>query len=267
MTNQIQIYAPKDGAYPLRFGIQAGQLGTVEVFLKARGFQVRALFGPQHGIYGNTQDNMIEWEGFIDPHTGLPVYSLYGENRKPTDVMLEEIDTLVVDLPDVGSRYYTFLWTAKLCMEACAGRNIRMVVLDRPNPIGGLIVEGPLLNPRYRSFVGLSVLPIRPGMTMGELLLMINEKDNIRCSLEVVQIRGWTRDLWFDKTDLPWVLPSPNIPTLDSAIVYPGGCLLEGELRHRLKPKPLLCHQLKRLRHLLLVVPPPIHQAALDSQG
>jgi len=199
----------------------------LDVLLRGKGFRLKALFGPQHGIYGNTQDNMIEWETFNDPRTGLPMYSLYGGTRKPTDEMLEGIDTLAVDLPDVGSRYYTFLWTAKLCLEACARRSIRMMVFDRPNPIGGEIIEGPSLNPEYRSFVGLSVIPIRHGMTMGELLLLINEKDKIGCNVEVLKMSGWGRGYWFDDLDLPWVLPSPNMPTLDAATVYPGGCLLE----------------------------------------
>ena len=200
---------------------------AVDVFLKGKSFEIRALFGPQHGIYGNTQDNMIEWESFNDPLTGLPIHSLYGEHRKPTPEMLEGIDTLVVDLPDVGARYYTFVWTAKLCMEACAGKGIEMILLDRPNPISGQILEGPSLNPGYLSFVGLSPIIVRHGMTMGEMLLMINKRENIGCNLKIVKVEGWKRSMWFDETDLPWVLPSPNMPTLLTAAVYPGGCLLE----------------------------------------
>lgn len=200
---------------------------ALDIFLRGEGFQIVAIFGPQHGIYGHTQDNMIEWRGFMDERTGLPVHSLYGETRQPTERMLEGIDTLVVDLPDVGSRYYTFLWTAKLCMIACAERGIRVLVLDRPNPIGGQIIEGPTLHPWYRSFVGLSVLPVRHGMTMGELLNMINLEENIGCDLEIIKMEGWNRNLWFDDTGLPWVIPSPNMPVLKTANVYPGACLLE----------------------------------------
>lgn len=200
---------------------------AVDVFLRGKGFEIKALFGPQHGIYGNTQDNMIEWESFRDPLTGLPVHSLYGEHRKPTCEMLEAIDTLIVDLPDVGARYYTFVWTAKLCMEACAEKGIGMILLDRPNPIGGEILEGPSLNPHYLSFVGLSPIIVRHGMTMGEMLTMINIRENIGCRLTVIKTEGWKRRIWFDETHLPWVLPSPNMPTLQTAAVYPGGCLLE----------------------------------------
>jgi len=199
----------------------------IDIMMNAENFELKSILGPQHGLYGQTQDNMIEWTGYKDPRTGLPIYSLYGNHRKPTDEMLEGIDTLIVDLPDVGSRYYTFLWTAKLCMEACAKKEIGMVVLDRPNPIGGEIIEGPMLDPCYRSFVGLSVLPIRHGMTMGELLNMINREEEIGCNLEIVKMQGWSREMWFDDTGLPWVIPSPNMPTPDTATVYPGGCLLE----------------------------------------
>jgi uncharacterized protein YbbC (DUF1343 family) len=141
--------------------------------------------------------------------------------------MLKGIDTLVADLPDIGSRYYTFVWTAKLCMEACAGKGIRMVVLDRPNPIGGEIVEGPSLNPAFRSFVGLSPVAVRHGLTLGEMLTLINREEKIGCSLEVIRADGWQREMDFAATGLPWVLPSPNMPTPDTALVYPGGCLLE----------------------------------------
>ncbi|MCE1247660.1 MAG: DUF1343 domain-containing protein [Firmicutes bacterium] len=199
----------------------------VDIIRRGKGFELKALFGPQHGIYGHTQDNMIEWTGFEDKRTNLPVYSLYGEVRKPTDRMLEGIDTMLIDLPDIGTRYYTFLWSAKLVMEACAEKGIRVVVLDRPNPIGGEIIEGPTLQLFYRSFVGLSAIPVRHGMTIGELLVFINEKEEIGCKLEIIKTEGWKRNQWADDLDLPWVIPSPNMPTIESATVYPGGCLLE----------------------------------------
>ncbi len=189
---------------------------------------LRALFGPQHGIRGETQDNMVEWEGFTDPATGLPVHSLYGEHRKPTPEMLAGIDTLVVDLQDVGARYYTFVWTLLLCLEACAGAGVAVVVLDRPNPVGGSVVEGNLPDPAYRSFVGLWPLPMRHGLTLGELARLLVAQVGIDVELTVVPLRGWSRSDLFAATGLPWVLPSPNMPTPTTALVYPGMCLLEG---------------------------------------
>jgi len=192
------------------------------------GVELGALFGPQHGILGQTQDNMIEWEGFTDTVTGLPVYSLYGEHRKPTPEMLADLDTLVIDLQDVGARYYTFIWTMMLCLEACAEAGCRVVVLDRPNPLGGDHIEGSVLNPVYRSFVGLAPIPMRHGLTIGELAQFFVAWGRLDVKLEVVWLEGWRRAMHFEATGLPWVLPSPNMPTLDTARVYPGGCLLEG---------------------------------------
>ncbi len=184
--------------------------------------------GPQHGIRGETQDNMIEWSGFRDPRTGIPVHSLYGEHRKPTPEMLEGVDALVFDLQDVGARYYTFIHTMALAMEACRELDKRFLVLDRPNPINGIALEGPVLDPAFASFVGLHPLPIRHAMTVGEIAGYLNQERGIGCRLEVVRMQGWSREMFFDDTGLPWVMPSPNIPTLDSALVYPGMCLLEG---------------------------------------
>jgi len=195
----------------------------------ARGaVDLRALFGPQHGILGQTQDNMIEWTGFRDPDLGIPVHSLYGEHRRPTPAMLADIDTLVVDLQDVGARYYTFIWTLLLCLEACAEAGKRVVVLDRPNPLGGVAVEGNVLDPGYRSFVGLAPIPMRHGLTIGELAGFFRAWRGLDVDLEVVRMDGWRRAMDFEAAGLPWVLPSPNMPTLDTAYVYPGGCLLEG---------------------------------------
>jgi uncharacterized protein YbbC (DUF1343 family) len=198
-----------------------------DIFKNSDKYELKALFGPQHGIYGTTQANMIEWYDTVDNRSGIPVYSLYGNHRKPVPEMLKDIDTFVVDLPDIGSRYYTYLWTAKLCMEACAENNIRMVVLDRPNPIDGVTMEGPALDREFRSFVGLFEIPTRHGMTMGELLMLIKDAENIPCDLEIVKIRSWKRESYADQTEYPWVLPSPNMPTVDTAVVYPGFCLLE----------------------------------------
>ncbi len=189
---------------------------------------LRAVFGPQHGARGETQDNMIEWEDYRDPRTGLPVFSLYGTARKPTPEMLAEIDVLVVDLQDVGARYYTFIYTLALAMEACRDSGREVVVLDRPNPIGGTALEGPVLNPAFASFVGMYPLPIRHGMTVGELAGFFNREMGIGCDLTVVEMRGWRREMYYDRTGQQWVPPSPNIPRLETAIVYPGLCLLEG---------------------------------------
>ena len=187
-----------------------------------------ALYGPQHGFRGETQDNMIEWEGFTDRNTGKPVHSLYGEHRKPTPDMLADIDTLVIDLQDVGARYYTFIWTLFLCLEACAEQGKQVVVLDRPNPLGGRVTEGTVLDPEWTSFVGLAPIPMRHGLTIGELALFFRQWRRLDVDLDVAWMQGWRRDMDFEATGLPWVLPSPNMPTVDTAFVYPGGCLLEG---------------------------------------
>ena len=197
------------------------------ICLDSRKFRLSAYFGPQHGIRGETQDNMIEWEGFRDTATGLPVFSLYGKARKPTPSMLSDLDVMVIDLQDVGSRYYTFIWTMALIMQACRDAGKPVVVLDRPNPIGGHLLEGPVLDPRYSSFVGLYPLPVRHGMTIGEIALYLASLYT-GLELRVIPMEGWRRRMWFDNTGLPWVLPSPNMPTADTALVYPGMCLLEG---------------------------------------
>jgi len=202
---------------------------TKDILLQSKKIKVSAFFGPQHGIFGNTQDNMIEWEGFIDKVTGLPVYSLYGKTRKPTKKMLKDIEIFIVDLQDVGARYYTFIWTMALCMEACESK-IPVIVLDRVNPIGGALTEGPLLKPEFSSFVGLHPLPVRHGMTIGELALHFKDCFYPKVELTVIPLKGWRRNQWFDETGLHWVMPSPNMPTLDTANVYPGMCLLEGTI-------------------------------------
>lgn len=201
---------------------------ATDISLKSNTFQLKTLFGPQHGIMGQTQDNMIEWEGFRDKKTGLPIYSLYGKVRKPTPEMLRYIDVLVIDLQDVGARYYTFIWTMELCLQACHENGKTVVVLDRPNPIGGHITEGPVLKEDYKSFVGLRPLPVRHGMTIGEIALYIKETYYPSLDMHIIPMKNWERQMWFDDTGLPWVMPSPNMPTLDTATVYPGMCLLEG---------------------------------------
>jgi uncharacterized protein YbbC (DUF1343 family) len=191
-------------------------------------FRLHALFGPQHGYLGQTQDNMVEWQTYEHPRLRIPIHSLYGEHREPTPSMLENLDALLIDLQDVGARYYTFIWTMFLCMRACEQSDVQVIVLDRPNPINGITTEGPPLDPAYRSFVGLHPLPVRHGRTIGELAALFREEAFPRCRLTVLPMKGWDRAMWFDDTGLPWVIPSPNMPTLDTATVYPGMCLLEG---------------------------------------
>jgi uncharacterized protein YbbC (DUF1343 family) len=191
-------------------------------------FKLNALFGPQHGIRGEAQDNMVESPHTFDAETGLPVYSLYSETREPTEAMLEEIDAFVFDMQDIGCRIYTFVYTLANCMRAAQKYGKRVVVCDRPNPIGGEKVAGNVLEPAYASFVGQFPLPTRHGMTVCELAKMFREHWGIDCELDLVLMDGWTRELWFDETDAKWVLPSPNIPTLDSATVFPGTVHLEG---------------------------------------
>ena len=196
--------------------------------LTGAGFDLVALFGPQHGARGEKQDNMVESSFYKDPVTGLPVHSLYGEVRKPTPEMLDGLDVLLFDLQDVGVRVYTFVWTMTLAMEACAEAGIPFVVLDRPNPVGCEVREGPLLREEFASFVGLHPVPLRHGLTAGELARWANVERGIGCDLDVVACEGLGRGMRWGDTGLPWVLPSPNLPTRDSCAVYPGMVLLEG---------------------------------------
>jgi uncharacterized protein YbbC (DUF1343 family) len=191
-------------------------------------FRLAAFFGPQHGFLGQTQDDMVEWKSFEHPHLRIPVYSLYGEHREPTAEMLNGLDVLLVDLQDVGARYYTFIWTMYLCMRACEQQGVLVVVLDRPNPINGVTTEGPALDVNYKSFVGMHSIPVRHGRTIGELAQQFRNEAFPKCELSVLAMKNWKRQTWFDQTGLPWVMPSPNMPTPDTATVYPGMCLLEG---------------------------------------
>jgi uncharacterized protein YbbC (DUF1343 family) len=196
--------------------------------LEAQGLTLRALFGPEHGYGGEAQDMIaIADAAKID----LPTYSLYGDSEaalSPTPEQLADVDVMVIDLQDVGARYYTFVWTAVLVLRAAAARGIETVVLDRPNPLGGDVVEGGVQRPGYRSFVGLCDVAVRHGMTIGELCHMVAQQEGLSDALHVVQLRGYQRQMDFADTGLPWVLPSPNMPTFETALVYPGGCLLEG---------------------------------------
>jgi uncharacterized protein YbbC (DUF1343 family) len=192
-----------------------------------RAGELLALFGPEHGISADAQD-LVEVGFARDPVTGLPVFSLYGKTRAPNARMLVGLDAIVVDLQDVGSRYYTYIYTMLHVLEACAREHKRVVILDRPNPLGGAVVDGNVLDPEYCSFVGMHPLAVRHGMTIGELALMFREELELDVDLRVVRMRGWRRGMSFEQTRIPWVLPSPNMPTVDTAFVYPGGCLIEG---------------------------------------
>ena len=201
---------------------------AADLFFQHPDINLTTLFGPQHGIRGDVQDNMIESGHGIDKETNLPVYSLYSETRKPTNEMLKGIDVLVFDLQDVGCRVYTFIYTMALAMQACAENGKKFVVLDRPNPINGDDVEGSLLEIGHESFVGLYPIPMRHGMTAGELAKLFNDHFGIGCDLQVVKITGWNRSVFYDETDGPWVMPSPNMPTVDTAVVFPGTVYFEG---------------------------------------
>ncbi len=192
------------------------------------GVRLGALFGPQHGFRSDLQENMIESPHGIDDRRQIPVYSLYSETREPTADMLAGLDALVIDLQDVGTRIYTYIYTMANCLVAARRHDLPVVVCDRPNPIGGHLVEGPMLEPGFESFVGQYPIPMRHGMTIGELARLFNEHFGIGAKLEVVAMQGWRRQDLFDRTGLPWVMPSPNVPTLESALVYPGTVLFEG---------------------------------------
>src|SRR5438309_7389637 len=185
------------------------------------------LLAPEHGLWGAAQDH-ARVGATRDPATGLPVFSLYGSRPAPTRAMLRGADVLLVDLQDIGARYYTFVWTMALSMQACARVGVGVVVLDRPNPLGGAVVEGNVPDPAFASFVGLYPLPARHGLTIGELAAYLNERHALGCDLTVVSMKGWRRAMLWESTGLPWVAPSPNMPTPDTARVYPGGCLVEG---------------------------------------
>ncbi len=201
---------------------------VADLFHGSPDLRLTALFGPQHGIRGDVQDNMIETGHGIDRETGLPVHSLYSETREPTEAMLADVDVLVFDMQDVGCRIYTFAYTMANCMRAAKTFGKKVLVCDRPNPIGGSLIGGNLLEAEQASFVGQFPIPTRHGMTLGELARLFNEHFGIGCDLEIVPMEGWKREFWQDQTDAPWVLPSPNMPTIDSATVFPGTVHFEG---------------------------------------
>jgi uncharacterized protein YbbC (DUF1343 family) len=210
--------------------VTRGLVHAADLLHAAPGLTLAALFGPEHGVRGDAQ-YMAAVGGEVDPRTGVPVHSLYGETAeslRPRPEALAGLDALVFDIQDVGTRYYTYQATMMLCMEAAAAARIAFVVLDRPNPIGGVAVEGPRLRPGFESFCGLHDLAVRHGMTVGELALLFQAERGIDVELELVPCEGWRRGMGFRETGLPWVFPSPNMPTPETALVYPGMCLLEG---------------------------------------
>jgi uncharacterized protein YbbC (DUF1343 family) len=229
-----------DGDGPDLRGLELGLLAnptSVDVemrhsidLLRARGFALAALFGPEHGLRGDAQD-MIAVGAVRDRRSGLPVHSLYGsteESLAPRAGDLGGLGALLFDIQDVGSRYYTYVWTMVLAMRACARAGVKFVVLDRPNPIGGDLVEGGAIDPGFTSFVGLMSVPNRHGMTAGEIAVMARDLDKLDVDLVVVPMDGWQRSMGYRDTALPWVMPSPNMPTEETALVYPGMCLVEG---------------------------------------
>lgn len=203
---------------------------AADLFAERRDFTLAALFGPQHGFNADLQDNMIETPHAEDAARRIPIYSLYSETREPTPEMLEGLDVLVIDLQDVGTRVYTFVYTMANCLKGAARAGVPVIVCDRPNPIGGTALEGPMLEPGFESFVGLFPIPLRHGMTIGELARLFNDHFGLGATLSVAECEGWRREQYYDETGLPWVIPSPNMPTLDTAVVYPGAVLAEGTL-------------------------------------
>jgi uncharacterized protein YbbC (DUF1343 family) len=192
------------------------------------GARLTAIFGPQHGFRSDVQDNMIETAHTEDGIRRVPIYSLYSETREPTPAMLRDLDVLVIDLQDVGVRIYTYIYTMANCLKAARRQGLKVIVCDRPNPIGGRQVEGPVLVKGHESFVGMYSIPMRHGMTIAEIARLFNDHFGIGADLEVVPMGGWHRDMYFDDTGRPWILSSPNIPTFDTTMVYPGAVLFEG---------------------------------------
>lgn len=208
--------------------VDHGLRHAADLLHEQKGIKLTALFGPQHGIRGDLQDNMVESAHAHDRTTGIPIYSLYSETREPTEEMLQDVDVLVFDMQDVGCRIYTFVYTLANCMRAAKKFGKRVIVCDRPNPINGATIAGTVLEPEFASFVGQFPIATRHGMTVCELARMFNDHFEIKCELETILMDGWAREQWLDETDAPWVMPSPNMPTLDSATVFPGTVHVEG---------------------------------------
>ncbi|MEW5550970.1 DUF1343 domain-containing protein [Peribacillus frigoritolerans] len=208
-------------------GIDSKLTSIVDLLHDDPDINVTALFGPEHGVRGDAQAG-ASVEYYIDEKTGLPVYSLYGKTKKPTPEMLKDVEVLVFDIQDVGTRYYTYIYTMAYAMEAAKENDIPFIVLDRPNPQGGESVDGPVLEPEFSSFVGLYPIPLKHGMTVGELATLFNKEFKIGADLKVIKMKGWKRDMDYDDTGIPFVLPSPNMPTVSTTFVYPATGLIEG---------------------------------------
>ncbi|WHZ00250.1 DUF1343 domain-containing protein [Peribacillus simplex] len=208
-------------------GIDSKLTSIVDLLNDDPDINLTALFGPEHGVRGDAQAG-ASVEYYIDEKTGLPVYSLYGKTKKPTPEMLKDVEVLVFDIQDVGTRYYTYIYTMAYAMEAAKENDIPFIVLDRPNPQGGESVDGPVLEPEFSSFVGLYPIPLKHGMTVGELATLFNKEFKIGADLKVIKMKGWKRDMDYDETGLPFVLPSPNMPTVSTTFVYPATGLIEG---------------------------------------
>jgi len=228
MKKKSPVLGQKIGLLVHPASVTLNLIHAVKIFKERLGEGLVCLLSPQHGLYGETQDNMIEGEDFIEPCYGLSVFSLYSRTRKPDKRILHSIDTLIIDLQDVGARYYTFIWTMALCLEACAEHDTEILILDRPNPLGGDKVEGNIPSKDFLSFVGLYPLPPRYGLTIGELAHFLNTEFKINAALTVAWMEGWKRKMKYGDTSLPWIAPSPNMPRIETALVYPGMCLLEG---------------------------------------
>jgi uncharacterized protein YbbC (DUF1343 family) len=208
-------------------GVTADLVSLVDQLAAAEGVELVALFGPEHGLTAGAQAGDEVGEA-VHPRFGIPIYSLYGERQAPTEESLAGLDLLLVDIQDLGVRFYTYAATVALTLEVCGRTGTPVLLLDRPNPIGGEIIEGPIVEQEQRSFVGHLPIPIRHGMTLGELMRFANEREGYGATLEVLALRGWRRGMWYDETGLPWVIPSPNLPAFTTAVVYPGTCLFEG---------------------------------------
>ncbi len=206
-------------------GVDSRLVSTIDILVKE--VQLVKLFSPEHGVRGDIQAG-DKVDNYIDEKSQLPVVSLYGKNKKPSYDMLQDIDVLAIDIQDVGSRLYTYLYTMSYCMQACAEHNITFLVFDRPNPVGGTIVEGNLIQEGFTSFVGLHPIPYRYGLTIGEAAILFQKEFNISCDLKVIPMVGWRREMYYEDTELPWILPSPNMPTVDTAVVYNSTCIFEG---------------------------------------
>ncbi len=218
-----------------RLGLLSNQASTNRTFTHVRDSitttfpgQLTTMFSPQHGFFSEKQDNMIESGNAVDRETGVRIFSLYGETRKPYFEMFAEVDVLLIDLIDVGTRVYTFIWTIVYCLQVAKDTGTKVLILDRPNPVGGHMIEGNVLEPEYQSFVGMCAIPMRHGLTIGELAMFCNQEMDIYADLDIIPMQGWKRNMFHEDTGFPWVFPSPNMPTPDTALVYPGQVIWEG---------------------------------------